>query len=141
MCLMFVILPTSRLHAQKSGTKSDTSFQSLKTIENTISKDTPPAVGKPVLIIAQAVEEVRVYAGKVVEDKKQKIDSEIKSWPDKKAKQPAPKTYIKLFIYFEFYVFAFFSFIINHKYLFYVVFILGIIFLIRFVWGLIFSSD
>lgn len=117
LLLVFCLLPTHKIYAQSSNTN----LQSNQNIRKIIGENTPDFIAKPIIFTVNAIEKFRSDMGANFENKKEKTQNQNK--------------YIE---YTELYMFTFLSFIFNNALTFYIILILIIFLILRYIGRLFF---
>ena len=123
--------------------------QSIKNIIDFIALKTPEFITKPITFTTKAMEKVRTAVGNAMRNKKAAVQAQIKTLDvneknntkipaEAKTEKINTNKFLKPFKYIELFLIAFFSFILNNKFIFYGTLIIILILIARYIWNLIF---
>lgn len=113
----------------------------VQNIEKFIIEKTPDFISKPMVLGAETMEGFRSSIRGALENKKGKVQTEIKILSENKTPEDAKSKnnpVLKPFKYVELFIISFVSFILNNRFLFYGILIFVTFFLLRYLWRLIF---
>lgn len=114
---------------------------SIPNVSKLVEDNTPEIIAKPITATANSLENFRQNISAISENKKMAIKNEIETLNSPKKSSTVQTNQSKLlkpFKYIELFFLYFFSFIFNNRLVFYLIFVLAIFFLLRYIWRLIF---
>ncbi len=114
----------------------------INSVNKFVEEKIPDEVKKPINESVNAVENFRINTAKETENKKEVIKGDIKKLGENKSvlnnNTDKSSTLLKPFKYIELFFLSVFSFILNTKIVFYIISILILFFLIKYIWKKIF---
>ncbi len=141
---------SSRTVAKKITTSDKTTTPSqtndngssiVSDIKNTINEKTPDFISKPVVSAASGLEGIRINESIASDRKKKEINNEIEALNNTKTKDNSKTdngVFLKPFKYVELFLLSLSSFIFSNKIVFYVILVILVFFILRFIWKKIF---
>ena len=139
-----IILPSSSENTNIISNIENTGSESIQNIKKLVAANTPDLVTKPIIKIADTIEQFRSNIATASKDKKEKIKNEIKLLDQtEKSSKNTTKTaetnkFLKPFKYVELLALSVASGTFDNKFIFYGISLIFLYFLIRYLWRLIF---